>query len=430
MKQIISLSFVLASLVSAAQFRNVKIADEADGRRPGDPSVIVNHRNPKNIIAAADNDRVMYTLDGGESWTEITLTSPLGVAGNSSMIIDAKGKIYTIHRSDSEGKGKGSQGWLDRLVCQRSEDFGKTWNEGSSLGASSTIKSDKQAIAVNAKKQILYATWTQSDQYFSQDPACQSYIAFSSATNAGNRWDKPVTISQTPGDCSNSGTSAAGATPAVGVDGRIYVTWSNQGVIYFDRSYDEGKTWLSNDLAIAKQEGGWALQIPGFGTTQNTPILMIDNSPGRYHGMLFLTYADQRNGADDTDIWVHRSPRGGDSWTAPMRVNSDEPGKHQFCPSVAVDQTNGLLYVLYLDRRAHDDVQTDVYLAYSTDSGSSFKEVKISETPFDASETEFFEFTGISAHNGTIAAVWTRTDNGKVSVWASIIREAQLRALK
>ena len=81
------------------------------------------------------------------------------------------------------------------------------------------------------------------------------------------------------------------------MEGRVYLAWSNQGAIFFDRSYDEGKTWLSNDLPVAKQEGGWALNIPGFERTHNPPVLMIDNSASRYHGMLYLTFADQRAGA-------------------------------------------------------------------------------------------------------------------------------------
>ena len=94
-----------------------------------------------------------------------------------------------------------------------------------------------------------------------------------------------------------------------------------------DRSYDEGKTWLFNDLPIAKQEGGWAIDVPGFGRTHNMPTLLIDNGPNKFHGMLYLVFADQRSGADDTDIWIHRSSRYGDSWAQAMRSEERRVGK-------------------------------------------------------------------------------------------------------
>jgi hypothetical protein len=93
---------------------------------------------------------------------------------------------------------------------------------------------------------------------------------------------------------------------------------------------------------------------------------------------------------------------------------------------MAVDQATGAVYVVYYDRREYDDNQTDVYLAYSNDGGASFREKKISESPFVASAIPFFDHTSLSAHNGIIVPVWTRTDNGKVSVWAAVITDGEL----
>jgi hypothetical protein len=82
---------------------------------------------------------------------------------------------------------------------------------------------------------------------------------------------------------------------------------------------------------------------------------------------------------------------------------------------------------VYYDRRAYDDLQTDVYMAYSTDGGSSFKEVKISESPFIPTETKFFgDYNNIDAHKGIITPIWTRMDNGRTSVWTSVIVDSEL----
>lgn len=406
-----------------AQFKNVKLAEEAEGRSvPGEPSVIINHDEEGSIVTAMGADRVVYSTDGGKTWSESTVSSPLGRGASVGMIVDAKGRIYNFHRAESEKPGEG----YDHLLCQRSEDLGKSWNEGSLIGGGSGKKNDKLGIAVNARKQVLYAAWTQYDQYPSSESGCQSNIMFSMATNAGNKWDKPFAVNQHAGNCLNDGSSPAGATPAISMEGRIFLAWSSNGVIFFDRSYDDGKTWLKNDLAIAKQEGGWALEVPGFGATYNAPTLMIDNSASRYHGLLYLAFADQRSGANDADIWFHRSTRHGDSWTPPLRINKDQPGHHQFSPAMAVDQATGAIYVVYYDRRAYADNQTDVYLAWSLDGGNSFSEQKISENPFTPTPIPFYDHTAISAHNGLIVPVWTRVDEGKISVWTALITDSEL----
>jgi len=218
-----------------------------------------------------------------------------------------------------------------------------------------------------------------------------------------------------------------GAMTAIGNDGKIYVTWANKGNIYMDRSYDGGSTWLSSDLLVTKQEGGWAFTIEGLQRCNGLPVLAIDNSLSRYQGTMYLVWGDQKNGPKDADIWLMKSRSRGDMWSQRIRVNKDEPGAQQFLPWVTVDETNGNVYVIYYDRRNYSDLQTDVYLAYSFDGGSNFSEIKISETPFvpDAS-TNLTTRTSIDAHAGIITPIWTRMDNGRTSVWTAIIKESEL----
>ncbi len=182
---------------------------------------------------------------------------------------------------------------------------------------------------------------------------------------------------------------------------------------------------------VAKQEGGWTLTIPGLDRSNGLPVLAIDNSLGKYRGMLYLLWADQRNGEDDTDIWLTRSLNRGDYWSKPVRVNNDDSRAHQFLPWITVDPTNGHLYVVYYDRRNYADNQTDVYLSYSFDGGNNFKEVKISESPFTPEAGTFFgDYTNIDAFGGVITPIWTRMDKGKTSVWTTIIKDEELAKLK
>lgn len=419
--------FLICSAPVFGQFKNIML-DEQNADHPFicEPTIAINPRYPNNIVAGSVLDNVYYTKDGGKNWQKGKLASPFGVYGDPAVIADAKGNFYYLHLSDpTGGQGGYDSEKLDRIVVQRSGDGGETWSPGESVGLNHPKDQDKQWATADARGN-LYVSWTQFDKYGDPDAACQSNILFSMSKN-GKKWSDPVTISQLPGNCVDDDNTAEGAVPAVSHDGKVFVAWSNQGKIFLDRSFNGGDLWLSNDIVVTDQAGGWELEIPGHDRCNGMPVLISDNSKGPYRGSLYLVYADQKNGEDDTDIWFTKSHNYGDNWVLPLRINNDGKGKHQYLPWMAVDQETGYIYIVYYDRRDYDDNQTDVYLAYSTNGGSSFKNVKISDKPFTPQEDRFFgDYNNISAHKGIIAPIWTRMDDGKTSVWTSIIRQEEL----
>jgi hypothetical protein len=410
-----------------AQFRNIKLDEQTDGNPfVCEPSITINPRNTQNIVAASVLNNIYVTTTGGLSWKKIKVESPHGVYGDPALIADPKGTFYFFHLSDpTHGAGGYDSEKLDRIVVQESSDGGLTWSEGESIGLNHPKDQDKEWPAVDNKGN-LYVTWTQFDKYGDTDPNCLSTILFSKS-KSGKKWSDPVQLSQTPGNCIDDDNTAEGAVPAVAFDGKIYVAWSNQEKIFLDRSYDGGEMWLSNDIVVAKQPGGWDLKIPGHDRCNGMPVLMVNNSKTTARGHIYIAWADQRNGENDTDIWFMRSGNGGDNWTPPGRINNDGPGKHQYLPWMAVDQESGFIYILYYDRSAYDDMQTDVYLSFSVDGGNKFQNVKISETPFIPTDDVFFgDYTNISAHKGIITPIWARMDNGKTSIWTCVIKHEDL----
>ncbi len=427
---IVLAGFVFLFLDLQAQFKNSKLADLKDNNYPATgPAVTINFKNPNNIVAGISPDRVFYSFDAGQTWTETQLTSPHGVAGNPVLISDVKGHIYYFHRSDPGGQGKVADSWLDRIAFHKTTDGGKTWEEGESFGSNSSKDQDEPQIAIHPKKQDLYVTWNQFDKYGSKDTTCHSNVLFSMASG-GKKWSKPVELSPN-GDCADADKTPGGAMTAVDMDGRVFAAWSANETIYLDRSFNGGSMWLSNDIALAKQPGGWHMNIPGVGATHGKPMIMIDNSTSAYHNLIYVMWADQQNGKDNTDIWMMRSSNRGDNWTQPMKVNQDSSQHHQFLPRMTVDQTTGNVYVMYYDRRDHDDDQTDVYLSYSSDGGNHFTDVKISETSFTPAEGKFqSDYNSISAQKGVIVLAWTRTDGDATGVWTAIIRQDELNVPK
>jgi hypothetical protein len=418
-------------LKTEAQFKNILLDSSSATNKPCEPSIAVSHDDPKIIVAGSILNNVYATVDGGITWKKSSLTSPLGVWGDPAIISDFKGNFYYFHLSDPTGKNWDSEEILDRIVVQESNDAGNTWSEGASIGLNHPKDQDKEWPIVDRKGNF-YVTWTQFDKYGSDDPSCQSNILLSTSSN-GKKWSKPIQISQTPGDCIDDDNTTEGAVPAVTADGsKVFVAWANQSKIFLDRSFDGGKTWLSNDIVIAEQPGGWTMNIPGLSRSNGMPVLVCDNTKkGRLTGALYIVWADQRNGEDDTDIWFMRSMNFGDNWTNPIRINNDGRGKQQFLPWVTVDPSTGHLYIVYYDRRDYDDLQTDVYVAYSTDGGLNFKNVKISEKSFVPDAEVFFgDYNNISASNGIITPIWTRMENGRTSVWTAVIKHEDLEKVK
>ncbi|MGI9545010.1 MAG: sialidase family protein, partial [Cyclobacteriaceae bacterium] len=213
-----------------------------------------------------------------------------------------------------------------------------------------------------------------------------------------------------------------GAVPAIGPKGELYVAWSYDDKIYFDRSADQGSTWMEKDVVVAKQLKGWDFEIPEIGRANGLPITACDISEGPNRGAIYVNWSDQSNGEDDTDIWVAKSTDGGLTWADPVRVNDDPPGKHQFFTWMAVDPMTGHIYIVFYDRRNYEDARTDVYLAWSKDGGATFTNELISESPFKPNPNQFFgDYNNISAYNGTVRPIWTRQEGDTLSVWTAII---------
>lgn len=420
MKKLIIL-FCILSFSTYAQFKNIKIYENsAYPLGTCEPSIVVNPTNPANVIAGSILDRFYVSLDSGKTWSESQLSSKSGVYGDPCLVADKENHVYYLHLSDPEGKGWSSEKLLDRIVVQRSDDGGKIWVEDSYMGLNAPKDQDKEWAAVDLRNGNIVATWTQFDKYNSKNPDDHSNILFSSSTDLGKTWSDPIQINELQGDCLDDDQTTEGAVPTFGPKGEIYVAWSYDEKIYFDRSLDFGKTWLDKDVLVANQPGGWTMDIKGLSRCNGMPVTGCDVSGGAFNGAIYVCWGqkDKTNG----EILFASSMNKGKTWSKPIRVNDDEGTKDQFLPWMSVDPVTGYIYVVFYDRRNYDDSKTDVYLAYSKDAGQTWVNEKISDTPFKPAQLIFFgDYNNISAYDSIIRPIWTRYEKGKLSVWTALI---------
>jgi len=383
---------------------------------PEEPSIKMNPKNPAIIVAGANLNNFYYSSDTGRTWNRGQLTSSHGVWGDPVIEVDTMGNFYFFHLSNPP-----TGNWIDRIVCQKSTNNGKTWSDGTFVGLNGTKAQDKQWSVVDEKTNTIYLTWTQFDSYGSTSPSDSSIILFSKSADGGMSWVGPKRINKIAGDCVDSDNTVEGAVPAIGPEGEVYVSWAGPDGIWFDRSNDGGQTWLENDIFVSSMPGGWDYDIPGISRCNGLPVTKCDLSYSPYRGTIYINWSDQRNGLNDTDIWLSKSTDGGFTWSTPIRVNGDETGHHQFFTWMDIDQTTGWLYFIFYDRRNYTDNNTDVYLAISTDGGETFLNRKISESPFVPVSGIFFgDYTNISVHNSIVRPIWTRLHDGQLSIWTDI----------
>ncbi|GAB4379086.1 MAG: hypothetical protein Kow0075_09460 [Salibacteraceae bacterium] len=416
---------VLLGLKTEAQPPNVVVYSGLPGNYPPcEPSIAISRKSPKNLVAGAVLNYVFYSSDTGKTWRTERLRSKHGVYGDPCVVADERGRFYYFHLSDPDGVGWSSEKILDRIVCQKSRPPLHRWTRGSSIGHNPPKDQDKEWAYRHVQRKILVVTWTEFDQYNNPDTSCRSRILVSYSKN-GRKWSPTHVLSRVEGNCVDNSGTAEGATTAADATGRLHSVWSVNGNLVH-------ATYTHNDIAakneipnrVLTDSAHWSFDIPGIGRANGMPVICSDLSNGPNHGNLYVVWCDQRKGADNTEVWFMRSTDGGDTWSKPVSVAADANHRHQFFAWMCVDQITGNIHIVYYDRRNHPDHATDVYLATSRDGGLSFTEQRISESPFYPTTGIFFgDYNNIDAHNGIVRPVWTRYENGTLSIVTAIINE-------
>ncbi len=426
-KYIISSFSVLIATASFAQFQNVMISNT---NNPEEVSICINPKNTNQIVAGANIDNVFFSNDAGLTWNSNVLSDTAnGIWGDPIVFADTTGAFYFSHLSDPSHSGWGSLNFLDRIAFQKSTNGGANWNISSSTLPSTPKLQDKEGIAVNQKTNEIYVTWTQFDSYGTTITTDSTVILFAKSTDGGLTWSTPKRISTQAGDCIDSDNTVEGAVPTVGPNGEIYVAWASTTGIVFNKSLDDGNTWLANETFVTSMPGGWDYNISGLQRCNGLPATSCDISGGPNNGTIYINWTDQRNGTGDTDVWLIKSTDGGQTFTSPIRVNNDPSGKQQFLTWMTIDQTNGYVYCIFYDRRnyATTSQQTDVYLARSIDGGNTFTNYKINQTSFVPSPSVFFgDYIGISATNNIVRPIWMAYSSASLSVWTAIVNGTTL----
>ena len=408
---LINLIFTLIVIPLHAQFTNVLIDNSSN---PEEPSIVINPNNPLQIAAGSNLYNSYYSTDGGATWITGFLNSSLTVYGDPCLVADSSGNFFYFHLVQG----------IDKIVCQKSTDGGVTYNDGSYTSNNNFLLEDKEWAAVDPTNNNIYVTWTEYDKGFNPGPTDSSRIYFAKSTDNGLTFTSGLRICQYAGDCLY--LDITDPHPFVGPSGEVYVTFMDSNGIRFNRSLDTGNTWLSQQPLIESGGEYRYNELSGVTRIRTMPYSSCDKSNSPYRGNLYVSWADQRNGLNNSDVFIIKSSDGGNTWTNALKVNSDSSNLHQYRNAMAVDQTNGYIYIVYYDRRNYPDNDTsDVYISKSMDGGDHWIDYKISNEGFYSDGGTFDgDYIDIAAHAGIVRPIWTTINNFSSGVWTCLYDES------
>ena len=409
---------------SSNLFFNINISQNSAPQN--EPSVCISRKDPNRVVAAwrdfrygvdpVANRRVgySYSTNGGLTWSNsVLLDSTLlpGSTRNSDPVVtvDTAGNFYIAVIAITFPAGdltlavyksiNGGVTFPNAYVCATGGTEDKEW-----------ITSDLSPIS--PYRNSLYISWTRF--------AGSTGIKLTKSVNGGVNWSAPVGVSDVT-------SGVQGSNVAISRNGQVNVTWlaygSNASVMY-DRSTNGG---LSFGTDITVSAGPFPSGLPNdVGTF---PFIKVDRGTGPRSGMIYIVFADNRNG--DCDVFLCRSTNAGLNWSAPVRVNSDaiSNGKIQYWPCIAVNEAGNISIVFMDSRNTPDNTIVEAYLARSTDGGLTFTNELVSSEPtptnIPGSNVRFGDYIDIDYVGQNVVPVWTdeRAGGFNMDIYTSEISE-------
>lgn len=271
--------------------------------------------------------------------------------------------------------------------------------------------------------------WTEFDKYKSKAKKDSSYIVYS-RTSGNEKPSDGKRISFFAGDCSNRDGSLRASEPINGANGELYVCWAGPKGLAFQRSLDSGATWLMQEKIIHSIVNGWEQQVDGI-SLDCSPRLAVDLD-GPYKGRIYIIWSDEKNSANNKDVFLVYSDDQGENWTEAILLSYHPNHKEQFQPQISVQPGTGHLFVTFFDRQNYHEQfrATDLYLGISKNGGLKFDFFRLNQTTIQL-DSSITSVRGLVFIPKTTDAkiIWTQmTDNNRLHFYSALINDSTIKA--
>jgi hypothetical protein len=447
-----------------------------------EPYVDVNPTDTDNVVGGYQQDRysnggakgnvASVSFDGGATWTQVAIPAHNRCTGPTARFERATdpwvsfgpdGVAHFMTLSIDPDPPTGGFG-DNAMVYNRSTNGGLTWESPILLKEDTDPRflNDKNAITADPNDgNFVYAVWDRL-----QTPRGETVAApqgrenifglgfrgpawFTRTTNGGDSFE-PARIIYNPKGANNQ---TIGNQIVVRPQGTVInffneiVNFSNReggGQFEFNlsliRSFDKGATWERNATRVSKmfpmdrvREDGVIdtepVACPDPGDQGACPIrtgdILFDVAVNRTNGNLYAVWQDARfSGFRYDTIAFSQSTNGGQSWSAPVRINPGSDAgarvddRQAFTPAVHVadDGTVGVSFYDFRNNTAADGIlatdQFAVHCHASCTQTAGWAATRVTPTPFDMRRAPFaggyfvgdYEGLGFIADDGDATA--------------------------
>jgi hypothetical protein len=382
------------------------------GDAANEPSITVDPTSPNTMAIGwrefedvASNFRQAgnaHTSDGGLTWTFPGPLDPGQFRSDPVLASDAAGNFYYSSLSS-----------LSSIEVFKSTDGGVTWPS-----LVPAFGGDKQWIAVDRTAGTgagnLYQIW---NVQFS----CCGNNDFTRSIDGAASFESPVAVTL---------PSMKWGTMDVGPDGTLYLagaTLSASGHLFTKstNAQDPAQTPTFDTPLTISLGGNTATGGVNPAGLLGQVWIATDHSNGPYHGNVYVLGSVNPLGGDPLDVMFIRSEDGGDSWSAPVRVNDDVSGlggAWQWFGTMAV-APNGRIDVVWNDTRAFPAAnESQLYYAYSLDAGLTWRANIPLSPPFDQSlgypnQNKLGDYYDMISEDAGANLAYAATFNDEQDVW-------------
>jgi len=312
--------------------------------------------------------------DGGNTWGAPLIVGPSGggFTGDAVIGVDETGNFYAACQDYG----------ADQIRFSSSADGGLTWAAWRNV--QSTI--DKPWIA-GARNGTVYLTWLGN--------TTAAPGGFKRSLDRGLTWVNSYSL----------GMVYHGTAIGTGNTGAVHILYNQGAPLRYVRSTDWGATL----------EAGRNI-VPDMGTScygctpRQHPVVGGASSPdGR---VVAAVWSSTFTGGDgDDDVWAVISRDNGNTWTAPIRVNSNTNASRQFQPWVAVDRF-GRVHAVWTDMRNGNNA-----IFYANTLTNAFG-TNVELTDARGTVNGFYgDYKGITIQGDDVLATWADSRNGDNDIY-------------
>jgi hypothetical protein len=396
----------------------------------------VNFWDPSRIVGASNNLHgggtlaMSYSSDGGASWKQTVMPRDPTEAFQSDPAVDwtsdgtAWATTISVYNSP----------FRLFLRAYKSTDGGASWKMDSTISGADQNQADKQMMWTDHSEQSPYKDTIHVIWH-------DGRAVFVSHHSPGGGWSEPLQISR--GETIGTGIGSDIKTDALG---RVYAFWPDTGSrkVYFAKSTNGGQsfsapvavspTFQSFQTILPAQASRGALlyttaAVQVSGKSANVYVAWTDLAGGRGCSTPFDDPQDNVNSSCKARIWFAKSIDGGTKWTKAKAINNPSSKNDQFNPWLALDESTGLLGLMYYDSVGGARTSVNIFFQSSANGGTTWSSpVRVSSASSDDEDfndpNQFGDYNALSGASGTFFPSWTdrRDPNGKEEIWTAPIR--------